>query len=137
MADIEIGQIFLDMQATNYYQSKPKYHIALSSAEYDDDNIICFVINTEHNIKDYALGCNKSSSKFIISQGTFSFITKQSAIMLHQEVLYILEEMYKDSIKLLEVADIELCRQIKNCIDFNDISVKFGNLIKECFKSIK
>ena len=56
--------------------------------------------------------------------------------MLDNASRYFLGEMYYDYIQLFEVADILLCRQIKNCIDWNYIPLKFAKNIKLCFKNL-
>jgi len=134
MAEFEIGQTFLDLKATNFSGTKGKYYIALSNADFDDDLIISFVMNTENRMEKYKYGCNKDAQKFVIAPKTFSFIDRDTSIMLDQPVCYKLIEIYGRSIKLLDRADETLCRQIKNCIDLNYIPVKFANIIKACFK---
>lgn len=134
MAEFEVGQTFLDLKATNFKGTKGKYFIALSYAEFDDDLIISFVMNTEKMMDKYSYGCNKSDQKFVIAPRTFSFIDKDTSIMLSQPVCYELIEMYESHIKLLDKADELLCRQIKNCIDMNFISLKFAKIIRDCFK---
>jgi hypothetical protein len=134
MADFEKGQTFLDLKATNFSGTKGKYYIALSDAEDDDDRIISFVMNTENRMDKCRIGCNKKLQKYILKPGDFSFIKNYTAIMLELPVQYSLSEMYEDNIKLLDKADDNLCRQIKNCIDFNYIPVKFAQIIKTCFK---
>jgi len=134
MADFNKGQTFLDKSATNQQGTKPKYFIALSDADYDDDTIICFVMNTEHRMAQYNWLCNKDKQRFIIKPQTFTFITVPTSIILSKEAYYRYSEMYKPNIKLLEMADDTLIRQIKNCIDWNYISVKAANIIKQSFK---
>jgi hypothetical protein len=134
MADFERGQTFLDLAAVNIEGSTDKYYIGLSNADYDDDIIVCFVFNTEHRMDKYHLGCNKDKQKFIIAPKTFSFIKDYTSIMLNREVCYRLEEMYSDKIQLLDKAPDELCRQIKNCIDWDFITPKHVSLIKNSFK---
>ena len=133
MADFELGQTFLDKKSTNYSGTKPKYYIALSSADDDDDPIICFVMNTERYMDKYSFGCNKQDEKFIIEKGTFSFIKYPTSIMLFSAVMYKLSEMYESKIVLYEVAKEKLCRQIKNCINWNSIPIKFQRIIKDSF----
>lgn len=137
MAEFEIGHTFLDLKATNFYGEKGKYFIALSSAEYDDDPIICFVMNTENRMDKYHLDCNRGNQKFILAPNKFSFIKNHTSIMLSQPVQYSLRGIYEDNIKLLDKADILLCRQIKNCIDWNYIPHKFAELINSSFKKLK
>ena len=140
MAEFNIGQTFMDSQATYFdratlqYTKKPKFYIALSSAKYDNDLIVCFVMNTEKRMHKYNINCNKRAQKFIISPNTFSFINDYTSIMLSQPCFYQLKEMYENRIKWLDQASDILCKQIKNCIDLNEISPQFGNLIKKCFK---
>ena len=74
MAEFEIGQTFLDIKSTNFYSQKEKYYIALSNAEYEDDPIICFVMNTERRMDKYHIDCNKKDQKFILEPNTLSFI---------------------------------------------------------------
>ncbi|OGU18266.1 MAG: hypothetical protein A2X61_15750 [Ignavibacteria bacterium GWB2_35_12] len=124
MAGYNKGQAFLDKKATNLDGTKGKYFIALSSAEYDDDDIICFVMNTERRMDLYHPLCNREKGKFIIKPNTFSFIKDYTSIMLKMEVYYKLTEMYEYNIILYETADELLLRQIKNCIDFNYILEK-------------
>lgn len=77
MADFEIGQIFLDKKATNHQGTKGKYYISLSDAEYDDDEIICFVFNTENHMYKYKYGCNKEDQKYILKSNSFTFLKKR------------------------------------------------------------
>ena len=134
MADFNKGQTFLDIAAVNYYSSKPKYFITMSDADYDDDLIVCFVMNTEHRTDKYRVGCNKDYQRFIIEPGTFSFVTEHTSIMLLRESLYKYSEMYGDKIKLLDIAGDLLVRQIRNCIDWNNLTAKATRLIKDSFK---
>lgn len=134
MAEFEKGQTFLDLKATNYQGTKGKYFIGLSNADYDDDIIVCFVFNTENRMDKYHLYCNSEVQKFILPPKIFPFLTNHSAIMLNQPCCYNLKEIYNDSIKLLEKADDNLSRQIKNCIDWGYIPPKFQTLIKQSFK---
>jgi hypothetical protein len=134
MAEFEKGQTFLDLGATNFCGSKGKYFIGLSTANFDDDIICCFVLNTEKRMDRYRLYCNKEAQKFIIPPQTFSFITDYTSIMLHQAVVYRLKEIYDDRIKLKDLADDTLARQIKNCVNRDSISVKHYQLIRDSFK---
>jgi len=134
MADFNKGQTFLDKAATNYQGTKGKYFIALSDAEYDDDLIVCFVMNTENRMDQYNSLCNKDKQRFIISPGTFTFITRHTSIMLVKEAFYKYSEIYRDNVKLLDMADDNLVRQIKNCIDWNYISIKAKDIIRQCFQ---
>jgi len=133
MADFNKGQTFLDLSATNFQGTKSKYFIALSNAKDEDDLVVCFVMNTEHRMDKYHLLCNKSKQRFIIKPETFSFIKYYTSIMLVKEVFYQYSEFYKDNIKLLDIANETLIRQIKNCIDWKFLTPKAAKLIKESF----
>jgi hypothetical protein len=115
-------------------QTKGKYFIGLSNGCFDDDLLVCFVLNTEHGMDKYKLDCNPISEKFIIPAKTFSFITDFTAIMLHREVIYYLREMYEFNIRLLDKASDVLSRQIKNCICRDHIAPKMYTLITDSFK---
>ncbi len=134
MAGYNKGQTFLDKKATNLDGTKGKYFIALSDADFDDDDIICFVMNTERRMDLHNPFCNREKGKFIIKPNTFSFIKDFTSIMLKTEVYYKFSEMYDDNIILYDKAEELLLRQIKNCIDFNYILDKGIQLIKNSFK---
>jgi len=135
MADFSKGQTFLDLQSVNIDGTKGKYFISLSDANFDDDEIICFVMNTEHYMERYKVNCNKKFQRFIIVSGTFSFITKNTSIMLEKEWYYKYSEMYVEKIKILDLAPDILTRQIKNCIDWGYILPRARKIIEDCFKS--
>jgi hypothetical protein len=131
MADIEIGQTFIDHRSTNLFEGeKAKYFITMSCADCEGDEFACFVMNTERRMEKYRLYCNKSKQKFIIPPGTFSFITNNTAIMLAKPAIYKYEEMFQDHIQLLELATPLLCKQITNCIDWDYIPLKIAKMIK-------
>ncbi len=134
MADFEIGQTFLDFQSSREGVKKPKYFIAMSPANYDDDQIVCLVMNTEHRMDIVRVGCNKRIGKFVLAPGALSFIKKHTSIMLSRPCLYNYYEMFESNIKLLDLVEDSLLRQIKNCIDFDDIPIKFTKMIKGAFK---
>jgi len=134
MAEFERGQTFLDKKATNFDGTKGKYFIALSSGEFSDDEIVCFVMNSENRFEKYHLNCNKTPGKFIIKPETFSFINKYTSIMLKSEVYYTLDDLCDDNILYLDIADDQLQREIKNCIDFNYLLPKGTKLIRDSFK---
>ena len=135
MADIEIGQTFIDLRSTSLFQEdKAKYFITMSCADCEGDEFACFVMNTERMMEKYLLYCNKSKQKFIIPPGTFSFVTNNTAIMLAKPAIYKYEEMYEDHIRLLDLAPALLCSQIKNCIDWDYIPLKISKMIKEHLK---
>ena len=135
MADIEIGHTFLDFKAISYQGEKPKYFITMSNADDFGDEFACFVMNTERRKNKYVLNCNKSAQKFVIAPNTFSFVINYTSIMLSRPCIYKYEEIFETSIKLLDIAPNKLCRQIKNCIDWNYIQIKITNLIKDAFRS--
>lgn len=135
MEEFERGQTFHHKKATNFDGQKGKYFIGLTDAEYDDDEIVCFVINTEHHMHRYTYNCNREAQKYIIAPQTFSFIKDDSAIMLGQACFYLMTEMYESDIELLDKADELFCRKIKNCIDMNSIEPIFQRVIKECYKN--
>ena len=135
MADIEIGQTFLDLSATCYQGTKGKYFIAISRASDFGDEFACFVMNTERRMDKYRLNCNKSVQKFIIAPATFTFIRNYTSIMLSKPCLYKYDEMFEKHIKLLDVAPNLLCRKIKNCIDWDYIPGKIAPLIKKAFET--
>ena len=136
MADFfEKGQTFLDKAALNIQGSKAKYFIALTNGNDPDDTIVCFVINTENRMDQYKLACNKEKGKYILEPKELSFITKHSSIMLDFPCRYFLKELCGNTIELFEKANDVLCRQIKNCINFDNINPKFGDIIKECYKN--
>lgn len=134
MADFKKGQLFLDQSATNLQGTKSKYFIAMSNANDADDLIVCFVMNTEHRMEKYHLNCNRDAQRFILPPKTFSFISDFTSIMLVKEVFYQYHEMYGDNIRLFEIANDTLLRQIKNCVDWNYISSKARRIIQESFK---
>ena len=133
MPSFEKGQTFLDRKALDLYGTKPKYFIALTEAEDADDEIICFVMNTENMMNRYNFECNKKDLRFIIRPGTFQFIDRETSIMLNKEVYYTFEEICLDNIKLLDIADDLLLRQIKNCIDWDFMMLKTKRIINQCF----
>lgn len=136
MADFfEKGQTFLDKAAINIQGKKPKYFIALTSANEPDDIVICFVINTENRMELYKEACNKAKGKYILKPKELTFITNHSSIMLDLPCKYYLKELGEKTVELFEIADDTLCRQIKNCLNFDNINPKFGDMIKKCFKT--
>ncbi|MGA2298774.1 MAG: hypothetical protein ABSG15_14600 [FCB group bacterium] len=134
MAEFERGQTFLDKKAINFDGTKGKYFIALSNAESSDDEVVCFVMNTENRMDKYKLNCNKKPGKFIIKPATFSFIKNYTSIMLNKEAYYTLDELCDKNIDLRDVAEDKLQREIKNCIDFDYLLPKGTKLIKDSFK---
>jgi hypothetical protein len=133
MPSFEKGQTFLDQKALDSTGSKPKYFIALTDAEYTDDEIICFVMNTENMMYRYHFECNKKDLRFIIRPGTFSFINHETSIMLNKEIYYTFEEICLDNIKLLDIANDLLLRQIRNCIDWDFMMLKTKRIINQYF----
>lgn len=136
MAEFERGQFFFDKQATNFQGVKGKYFIALTEATEADDMIVCFVINTENNFPKYSLNCNRFVQKFILAPGQFSFVAKHSSIMLSLPCRYTFEEICNSNINILtDIADDNLCRQIKNCIEMDQIEPLFSSALKNCYKN--
>jgi hypothetical protein len=134
MAGVERGQTFLDKHATNIQHSKHKYFIALSSAESEGDQVVCFVMNTELRASSLWPHCNREIGKFVLGPAELSFITHETSIMLKKEVYYEYEDFFSDDIMLFEIASETLQRQIKNCIDFDYLLPHGTKLIKDSFK---
>ncbi len=134
MAEFERGQTFLDRKATNISGQKHKYFIALSNADFEDDDVVCFVMNSEDDMIGKSYLCNKVKGKFILKSGDFSFIKHDTSIMLKVESVYTLEELLSSDVQLLDMASDTLQRQIKNCIDFGYLLPKHSDLIKAAFK---
>jgi hypothetical protein len=137
MATIERGQFFIDHRALKNGKQKAKFFIALTDGDFDDDSIICFVINTEHRMDLYNVGCNRTKQRFILFKDIhkFEFLKSPSSIMLDEACRYFVKEFYEDNIGILDdKADENLCRQIKNCIDEGYILPSLMKLIKECYK---
>jgi len=143
MADFKVVQTFIDHLATSvsHPQPKPKFFIGMSEASKLSDMIVCFVMNTERQMKNHTLNCNSRVQKFILVPSDFTFLTEFTSIMLNQVASYTLEEIYeyhsRSRIKFFEIAGAELCRQIKNCINFNFIEPIYSSLIKESFKNLR
>ena len=136
MAEFERGQTFIDLKSPNIQGTKPKYFIALNNADFDDDLIICFVMNTEHHFSKYHLKCNKEKSRYILKAKDLTFITDYTSIILNLPHRFTLEEIANSShIKLEEIAPELMQREIKNCIDFGYIREDWAKLIKESFKN--
>lgn len=136
MASIDKGQFFIDFEALKNGEQKSKFFIALTDGYADDDSIICFVINTEHRMDLYNIGCNRCKQKFILFKDIhqFEFLKEPSSIMLQEPRCYFVKDFYHDNIKVLnDKADDILCRQIKNCIDVGYIIPKFMKVIKACY----
>ena len=73
MATIDRGQFFIDFKAIKDGRDKPKYFIALTEGNDDDDGIICFVINTENRMDLYQIGCNRKKQRFILFKDIHNF----------------------------------------------------------------
>lgn len=140
MATIEKGQFFLDHQALKQGETKAKYFIVLNDGEIDDDELVCIVMNTEHRMDLYHVGCNKEKQKFVLykDEHKFDFLKNPSSLILDEPRLYKVEEFYENNINILEdIADETLCRQIKNCVDEKYWLPKFTQLVKDCYKKRK
>ncbi|MBU0561455.1 MAG: hypothetical protein KKD86_15105 [Bacteroidetes bacterium] len=136
MPTIPKGQFFMDLYAMKDGESKPKYFIAMTEGEYDDDEIISMVLNTEHRLGIYRVGCNSKKQKYVLlpDNHDFSFLKNPTSIMLSEPCCYYTEEFYESRIKLYEIADENLLRRIKNCIDFGYMLPRWAKLIKDSFK---
>jgi hypothetical protein len=131
----EAGTTFLFYRTSSMQGTKSKYFIGFSNADEEDDIVVSFVFNTEHMMNKHNLGCNKSKQKFIIAPQTFSFIKEHTSIMLAIPQIYKLSEIINSkNCKILEKANDLQIRQIKNCIDWDYIPVKFQPLIKSITK---
>lgn len=107
----------------------------MTSADFDDDWVVCFVINTEHRMDQMtSTGCNKERLAYVLEPGQFSFITKYSSVYLIATQYTLSDILNSDSIVLLETAPDELCRKIKNCCDKDNIEVKFMKMLNEEYK---
>jgi hypothetical protein len=131
----EAGTTFLDHRALNIQGEKAKYFIGMNNADDGDDIVVSFVFNTERRMDLYHPGCNKKAAKYIIPPKSLSFISDYSSIMLAVPVGYKLNEIVETpTVSILENPDTKILREIKNCIDMNNIPIKFQQLIKESFK---
>lgn len=131
----EAGTTFLNHRAINIQGEKPKYFIGMNNADDEDDFIVAFVFNTEYRMDLYHVGCNKDKQKYVVEPASFSFISAHSSIMLSVPQYYQLKEIIdKSSVKIFEKAKDRLAREIKNCLDLKNVSMKFHHLIKESFK---
>lgn len=137
MATIEKGQFFLDHKALKQGKTKAKYFIVLNDGEIDDDELVCIVLNTEHRMDLYHVGCNKEKQKFVLykDQHNFNFLKEPSSLILDEPRIYLVGEFYLDNILILDdIADETLCRQINNCIDYKHLLPKVSKLLKNCYK---
>ena len=132
------GTIFIDRKATSIQGIKPKYFIGLNNANDNDDRITCFVLNTENFPDRLTEGCHKEKEKFYILPDKFSFLPNHTVIMLNRAYYYHLEEIIsKTEITTLVTVSEILARQIKNCIDKNNIEELGWNNISQSFKNVK
>lgn len=135
MPFFEAGTTFIDFKATSIQGQKPKYFIGMNNAEDEDDIIIAFVFDTQHELGSLKVGCNKEKLKFILKPNELSFITELTAIQLATARYYTLKVLCSSKeIKILGKSSDVLARQIKNCIDMNYIVTKYHHLIKGSFK---
>lgn len=139
MAIIEKGSFFWDPHAVRDFREKDKYFIVLTDGDYEDDLLVCFSLNTEKRMDLYNVLCNRKSAKFILSPDLhrFSFLKKFTSLNLAEPCLYSAKELFETDIKILEQdkAELELLRQIKNCIDNGYLLPKHIALIKNSFSS--
>jgi hypothetical protein len=135
MSLFDAGTTFLVKRSTNLQGTKPKYFIGMNNGDEEDECIISFVFNTEKRMDLHHLHCNKDKQKFIIEPSTFSFINVYSAIILSVPNFFSLKEILcEKEIKIMDTAPELLSRQIKNCIDWSYIPIKYHQIIKQCFK---
>ncbi len=137
MATVKRGQFFLHHKAIKEGVSKPKFFICLIEGEDLDDEILCLVINSERRIGMYQPGCNKQKAKFVLttSKYSFDFLKHDSSIMLLRIFHYKVADLFADDIRILnDVANDGLCRQIKNCIDKNNLLSKEEEVLKYHYK---
>ncbi len=132
----EAGTTFLDHRAINIQGEKPKYFIGMNNADFDDDVIIAFVFDTEHKEElKKSPGCHKGKQKFVLKPHELSYLTSFTTVELATPRYYQLKNICEsNTVKILECADENLARRIKNCIDMNYIVKKFHQLIKDSFK---
>ncbi|RJR10463.1 hypothetical protein C4588_03185 [Candidatus Parcubacteria bacterium] len=131
----EASTTFLDHRALNIQGEKAKYFIGMNNADESDDIVVSFVFNTERRMDLYHLGCNKKAEKYIIPPNSLSFISDYSSIMLAVPTYYKLKDIIESyTANIFEKPDMKILREIKNCIDTNNIPLKFQHLIKESFK---
>ena len=102
---------------------------------WEDDLIICFVMNSENNYYKYHLKCNKQIGKFILKENELSFIRHYTSIMLKQPIRYSLNELINSkTIDFKDIAPDLIQREIKNCIDFGYLLDDESKLIRNSFK---
>ena len=136
MPEIERGRTFIDFESVSFNKKKPKFFITMNDADYDDDILVCFVMNSEKQREERNLSynCNRLKGKFVIQEGVFSFITHDTSIMLKTPNYLKLEYIIGGNTKLYEIAPELIQRQIKNCLDFGYIQPQYAELIKKSFK---
>lgn len=132
----EAGTTFLDHRALNIQGEKPKYFIGMNNADERDDVVISFVFNTEHKEElRKNPGCKKEKQKFVLKPEELPYLKDYTTIELATPRYYQLFEICESkNVVILDKADDNLSRRIKNCIDMNFILIKFQHLIKESFK---
>ena len=137
MCLIKKGQFFLDKKSCNIDGQKPKYHLVLTDGKEEEDKVLCLVLNSEKHMDKYKIGCNKSKQKYIISPEThkFSFLKNYTSIILMRVRTYFAREFYEDNLDVLkDFAEIDLMRQIKNCLDENNLLPNEKEILKNCYK---
>ncbi len=132
------GTIFIDHKAaaiTGIAEQKAKYFIGMNAADDDEDRIVCFVLSTENNPEKLKPGCNKDRAKFFSPMGTFKFQTRPTSVMLHRAAYYHLREIIESgTINTVETVSDMIARQIRNCIDKNDIEEFGWELIRDSLR---
>lgn len=141
MAIIEKGTFFLDLHATKNFEENDKFMLVMSEAEFEDDVLLCFSLNTEHRMDLYHVGCNGRKAKFILSPDLdkFSFLKRFTYLKLDEPLIYKVKELFEDSIKVYESdkANEILLRQINNCIDRGYLTPKQVEILKQTYNSKK
>lgn len=106
----------------------------MNDCEYEDDDIVSFVFNTETQIKPLSAGCNPTKEKFFFPTNEFSFQKHATSLMLNRAYYFNLKEILSDKIKVLETISDKRCREIKNCINKDSIEEDGWVLIRTSFR---
>lgn len=107
----------------------------MNDCEYEDDEVVSFVFNSETQIKPLSAGCNPSKEKFFFPTNEFSFQKHATSLMLNRAYYYSIKELYSDNIKIFETIPDKRCREIKNCINKDSIEEFGWELIRSSFKT--
>jgi hypothetical protein len=128
------GTVFLDKKAVSIQGIKPKYFLGMNDVDDEDDKIVAFVFNTENNPGKYKDGCNFDHERFLFSDNLFSFQSRPTSLMLNRTYFYKCIEVLGNDIKILETIDEIVARQVKNCINKENIEEFAWELINKSFK---